>query len=1028
MDKKIIDCFLFYTELDMLQYRLSVLNDYVDYFVLVEATHTFSGKQKQLLYNENKNRFEKYKDKIIHLIVYDMPFQYPNINYDLNQQWLNEAYQRNCLKYGIDVLKLQDSDVIIISDVDEIPDTQILSKIKTNDLPINFNSLEQDMYYYNLNIKHNDKWYFSKILNYKKYNEMNLTVHDIRMNFGNNLCVPIKNGGWHLSYFGTEENIKSKIMDFSHQELNTTEFTDVKKIKERINKGIDLFDRGIKITNVPIEENNYLPPSYNLLYKNNENKNKISAIYNCYSQLACTNEILIAFRKFYPENKVLLINDNGNANYLDIAKRYNCDYYYEYENIGYPGGSETHFQILKWLKRFLSYVKLIDTEWFILLEDDVLLLDYIDFSSLLYDVNGIIPVNIIPYTASLILFKYFGRQVNPSHLVYGATGGTIFRTEFFKNMDINIVEKYVNLFGEMTPPSLTNQNWFYSDVMLSYLTYIFNGSLGKNSQLYHVFNIISSEPNIRNRIVDKKISVLNNFKYVYNFSYKNEHLLINNKYSIIIPTIGEGETFELFITHSLPLYKKYLNMDDVYQIFICCPERNLDSVIQRLSQFDFPFVFLKDEDFNIINDRWINQQIIKLSICHYINTEHYLILDDDMFLTKKIQFSDFFDKNGNIYYSFESSKNNQMSLTNSCIILNYDINEIKSHQDIASNTSQLMITRIVRQLLQTIGNSWEQYLKNYSTNSFLLYWIYLLKSFRTMYYIPNNNNNFFNKHNSNFLNKNISIHISPFAGIGNILKGFISFLSINENTKIEYNNNYMLGDYQNVFDNKHIIEDKDNINYYHLLSWRFLILKEEENNQKSLSNEYSYDFKLVHNINEKINLFSTNVSIDSFYNRKLISDNVYERIMTGINRICWNKKILIELDKLLSTMTYPSLGISVRTWEALHEVNVGRKYSFEEYKIAINKFLLESKEKEKEIKTIFISYDNHKDELLFLELFKGFNVIIYNKPDDISLLQYGVIKMLLLSKCNYFICNRISTYSELVYWFSGCSQNVIDLF
>ena len=49
MSIKIIDCFIFYNELDLLEYRLNILNDVVDYFVIVESTHTFVGKEKVLL-------------------------------------------------------------------------------------------------------------------------------------------------------------------------------------------------------------------------------------------------------------------------------------------------------------------------------------------------------------------------------------------------------------------------------------------------------------------------------------------------------------------------------------------------------------------------------------------------------------------------------------------------------------------------------------------------------------------------------------------------------------------------------------------------------------------------------------------------------------------------------------------------------------------------------------------------------------------------------------------------------------------
>ena len=77
---KIIDCFTFYNELDLLTYRLNILNDVVDYFVLVEATHTHIGKEKPLFYQENKHLFEKFNDKIIHVVVDDFSYKYPNIN------------------------------------------------------------------------------------------------------------------------------------------------------------------------------------------------------------------------------------------------------------------------------------------------------------------------------------------------------------------------------------------------------------------------------------------------------------------------------------------------------------------------------------------------------------------------------------------------------------------------------------------------------------------------------------------------------------------------------------------------------------------------------------------------------------------------------------------------------------------------------------------------------------------------------------------------------------------------------------
>jgi hypothetical protein len=282
---------------------------------------------------------------------------------------------------------------------------------------------------------------------------------------------------------------------------------------------------------------------------------------------------------------------------------------------------------------------------------------------------------------------------------------------------------------------------------------------------------------------------------------------------------------------------------------------------------------------------------------------------------------------------------------------------------------------------------------------------------------------------------NVAIRTVKGCGIGNILKGFISFLSLNENTKMLYDNDYLLGDYQNIFDKKHIIDKNNDTseNYSMLFSWRFLILKDEENTQPHLNNELKdFNFSIDINnyfktkFNNQIDLFSESVAIDSFYCRKLISDNVYERIMKGIKRIEWNETIVKELNNFVCNIKFPMLGISVRTWEGSHENGVTnyRKYNFNDYKLAIEKII---NNKDNIVNSIYISYDNDKVEPHFLELLKNFNVIKYKKTKFITELQYVTIKMLILSKCDLFICNRISTFSELVYWFNGCNQTVIDL-
>jgi beta-1,4-mannosyl-glycoprotein beta-1,4-N-acetylglucosaminyltransferase len=260
MTFKIIDCFIFYNELDLLTYRLNILNNVVDFFVIVESTHTHSGKEKKLFYNENKNLFTDFNHKIIHIIVDDFPYKYPNINFENKEQWINEQFQRNAISRGLESIHMSDDDLILISDLDEIPDPNTLQNIKAENNKVNAGSFEMDLYYYNLNTKFKIKWELSKIISYKTYKGMNIPCTKIRETF----FPTIQNGGWHLSYFGDSNFIQNKIMNFGHQELNLDKFTDIAKIEERVKEYRDVFDVGSShIDRIDIDKNSYLPPEYN---------------------------------------------------------------------------------------------------------------------------------------------------------------------------------------------------------------------------------------------------------------------------------------------------------------------------------------------------------------------------------------------------------------------------------------------------------------------------------------------------------------------------------------------------------------------------------------------------------------------------------------------------------------------------------------------------------------------------------------------------------------------------------------------
>ena len=121
----IYDCFSFFNELDLLEIRLNTLDSIVDKFILVESTLTHTGKAKPLYYAENKNRFEKFNNKIIHIIVDEFPY-FQNIN-TREMAWIRENCQRNAILRGIPK-PANDDDYLIIADLDEIPSPEAIKK------------------------------------------------------------------------------------------------------------------------------------------------------------------------------------------------------------------------------------------------------------------------------------------------------------------------------------------------------------------------------------------------------------------------------------------------------------------------------------------------------------------------------------------------------------------------------------------------------------------------------------------------------------------------------------------------------------------------------------------------------------------------------------------------------------------------------------------------------------------------------------------------------------------------------------
>lgn len=231
---KVYDAFIFSNELDLLEIRLNTLYDVVDHFVVVEGRLTHSGNPKPFYFAESIERFKKFLPKIIHVMVEDYPEPDPNGSvYD--NAWMRERFQRDAIMRGLTNCK--DNDIVLIGDADEIANPEA---IKNYSVEQGLCRLKQRLFYYYLNNENKDGWDWLKIAPYGVVKQ--LTPCGIRYPPAGDLPL-IENGGWHFSFCTSPEGIAEKIKSFAHVEFDKPEFTDIDRIRERVEAGRDIFDR-----------------------------------------------------------------------------------------------------------------------------------------------------------------------------------------------------------------------------------------------------------------------------------------------------------------------------------------------------------------------------------------------------------------------------------------------------------------------------------------------------------------------------------------------------------------------------------------------------------------------------------------------------------------------------------------------------------------------------------------------------------------------------------------------------------------
>ncbi len=255
---RIFDCFMFYDEDVVLDIRLNSLRNFVDYFVIVESKFYHNGKKRDLKFDIN--RYSEFKNKIIYIVQDEELQNLEKINENDDEGMISsklisnahkrENFQRNLIINGLN--KANEDDLIIISDVDEIPNLKDLNiAIVKNKIVI----FEQNIFYYKLNrYLEGFVWYGSKAckkknlkspqwlrnIKNKKFNFWRLDTFFSEKKYINKIYI--KDGGWHFSNLKKPIDIEVKLKSYLHHRDFEVENIDLKEISRLMKNNETIYD------------------------------------------------------------------------------------------------------------------------------------------------------------------------------------------------------------------------------------------------------------------------------------------------------------------------------------------------------------------------------------------------------------------------------------------------------------------------------------------------------------------------------------------------------------------------------------------------------------------------------------------------------------------------------------------------------------------------------------------------------------------------------------------------------------------
>lgn len=205
-ERRVFDCCTFFNEAEVLEIRLRELYDVVDGFVVVEATHTHAGQPKPLVFQDHRERFRPYLDKIAY-VVDDAVVE--------GFSWQREAHQRDHIRQGL--AGCRDDDLIIVSDVDEILRRDVVARLRRTDPASDaVFTAELDLFFYRLDYRFGRNWRSAGAAPYRIVKRVGTNA--VRYLALLEVGPLIREAGWHFSWMGDTDRFIAKMTAYAHQE------------------------------------------------------------------------------------------------------------------------------------------------------------------------------------------------------------------------------------------------------------------------------------------------------------------------------------------------------------------------------------------------------------------------------------------------------------------------------------------------------------------------------------------------------------------------------------------------------------------------------------------------------------------------------------------------------------------------------------------------------------------------------------------------------------------------------------------